>query len=130
MSASCPQINSQNTGRRPFKRPGRTREAQQAKQFRAQLIAHLGGRPSTTQAALIEQAVQLRLRLSTMDRRYAETRTFTEHDSRVYLAHANSYSRLLRQLGLQATPERPIPLAQRLAALTRQPAQAATEAAA
>ncbi len=85
---------------------GRTREARLMGAVRDELIAHVGNRPSATQAAMIQQAVQLRLRLATMDRKFAETGAMTEHDSRTYLAWANSYTRLLKQLGMKGAPER------------------------
>jgi hypothetical protein len=81
---------------------GRTREAILIKETRAELLAHVGGHPSATQRALIEQLVQIKLRLAVMDRKFAATgSTMTDHDSRTYLAWANSYSRLLRLLGLE-----------------------------
>lgn len=94
----------------PYSRPStlakldrRTREARLMAATRAALVAHVGGRPTAVQAALIEQAVQLQLRISTMDRKFAETGQQTEHDSRTYLAWANTYGRLLARLGLDAT---------------------------
>jgi hypothetical protein len=106
----------------PYSRPHtlakmdqRTKEARLMRETRAELTAHVGGKPSATQRALIEQAVQLRLRIATMDRRFATSIEMTQHDSRTYLAWSNSYSRLLRQLGLKATAERPPTLAEILA---------------
>lgn len=80
---------------------GRTREARVLRQGRAELLAHVGGAPSAVQRALIEQACQLRLRLALMDEHFAATGEMTEHDSRAYLAWANSYSRLLGRLGMK-----------------------------
>ncbi len=57
---------------------------------------------------LINQAVQLTVRIASMDRKFTETEQQTEHDSRTYLAWANSLSRLLRQLGLKVAPP-PLP---------------------
>ncbi len=96
------------------------------RQLRAELVAHIGGRPSATQAALIDQITQLRLRIATMDRAFAETAAMTEHDSRTYLAWANAYARLLRHLGLKGVSERPPSLADHLAARTGQGRGAAT----
>jgi hypothetical protein len=104
---------------------GRTREARLMRETRAELTAHVGGKPSATQRALIEQLVQLRLRIATMDRRFAETGETTAHDSRTYLAWANSYSRLLRQLGLKGAAERPPTLAEVIAAGRAAAAEAA-----
>jgi hypothetical protein len=107
----------------------RTKEARLLRDTRAELTAHLGGAPSATARALIEQAAQLRLRLATMDRAFAEAGgKMTLHDSRTYLAWANSYSRLLRQLGLRGAPERGPTLADYLAAKAAQPAASAAPA--
>jgi hypothetical protein len=95
----------------------RTRESRLLCETRAELIRHVGNNPSAVQLALIEQAAQLRLRLACMDRRFAEAGMFTEHDSRVYLAWSNSYTRALRVLGLKGAPERPMSLAEHLQAM-------------
>ena len=84
------------------KRDGRTREARLMRDTRAALTAHVGGNPSVTQRLLIDRAVQLTIRVATMDRKFAETEVQTEHDSRTYLAWTGSLSRILRDLGLQA----------------------------
>jgi hypothetical protein len=83
------------------KRDGRTREARLMRDTRAALTAHVGGNPSVTQRLLIDRAVQLTIRVATMDRKFAETEVQTEHDSRTYLAWTGSLSRILRDLGLQ-----------------------------
>jgi hypothetical protein len=44
---------------------------------------------------------QLRLHLAMLDRKVAEGRELTPHDSRTYLAWANSLNRLLRTLGMK-----------------------------
>jgi len=80
---------------------GRTREAKAAKLFEAELVRHVGGSPSATQAALIAQATQIQMRLSAMDEAFAERGDQSAHDSRVYLSWANSLSRLMRQIGLK-----------------------------
>ncbi len=83
------------------------------------MVAHVGGRPSVTQTALIERVCWLGLHIAMMDRRTAEGRAMTEHDSRQYLAYTNSQGRLLRQLGLKdaSPPRRALPdlLAERAA---------------
>jgi hypothetical protein len=83
------------------KRDGRTREARLLKRVYSDLISHVGGTPSATQLALIEQVAQIRIRLAAFDRRYAETGTMTEHDSRTYLAWANTHARIMARLGLK-----------------------------
>ena len=89
----------------------RTKEARLVRETRAALVAHVGGAPSAVQSAIIDQLVQLRLRLAVMDRRFAETGGQTEHGSRVYLAWANSFSRLLRHLGIDGAKAAPPSLA-------------------
>ncbi len=107
----------------PYSRPhslakldGRRREAKLMQEARAELVQHLGGNPSATQAAMIEQAVQLRLRLAVMDRKFAEGCEQTLHDSRTYLAWSGSYTRLLGRLGLEPAAPPVVPLAAQLAA--------------
>jgi hypothetical protein len=87
------------------KRDGRTREARMLKKVHADLVSHVGGTPSATQLALIEQAAQIRIRLAALDRRYAETGAMTEHDGRTYLAWCNTYARLMTRLGLKRAGE-------------------------
>lgn len=94
---------------------GRTKAARLLRETRADLVAHVGGRPSATQAAMIEQAAQLQLRLAVMDRKFAETGAQTDHDSRTYLAWSNSLSRLLCRLGIKGAAQRGPSLAEHLA---------------
>ena len=85
------------------------------RETRAALVAHVGGNPSATQKATIERAVQLTLRVATMDRKFAETGEQTEHDSRTYLAWSGSLSRVLRDLGMKAAQQRAKTLPEHLA---------------
>ena len=66
--------------------------------MRAALTAHCGGKPSATQAAMIAQAGELKLRLAVMDQDFIRTGRRSAHASRDYLAWSNSLVRLLRQL--------------------------------
>lgn len=95
---------------------GRTKAAKAAKRFEADLVAHVGGRPSATQAALIAQGVQLSLRLAAMDDAFAARGEQSAHDGRQYLAWSNALSRLLRSLGTKGTAQKPPNLADYLAA--------------
>jgi hypothetical protein len=52
----------------------RTKEARLMRETRAALVAHVGGKPSAVQAAMIERACQLTLRIVAMDRKFAEDR--------------------------------------------------------
>jgi hypothetical protein len=51
----------------------RTKQARLLRETRAALTAHVGGKPSAVQAAMIERAVQLTLRIADMDAKFAET---------------------------------------------------------
>ena len=138
MSAPCPQPAAKRTAWNaraivPYNRPAalgkldqRTKEARLMREAHAELVAHVGGNPSATQSALIDQAVQIKLRLAVMDRKFAESHAQTDHDSRQYLAWANSFTRLLRQLGLKGAPERAPDLASYLASRAPTPAPAGT----
>jgi len=53
---------------------------------------------------LIDQAAMLTLRLHLMDKESIADPAMSERNGRQYLAWANSLSRLLRQLGINATP--------------------------
>jgi hypothetical protein len=109
----------------PYSRPAaltkldqRTKEARLIRKTRAELLAHVGGDPSATQRALIKQLVQIKLRLAVMDRKFCQTGAQTDHDSRTYLAWANTYARSLRQFGMESV-KRPGPtLADHFAART------------
>ena len=72
------------------------------RETRAALVAHVGGKPSAVQSAMIERACQLTLRIVAMDRKFAETGAQTDHDSRTYLAWSNSLTRTLAQLGVES----------------------------
>jgi hypothetical protein len=80
---------------------GRSREGRLVRAVRRELTAHVGGRPSATQKALIERAAWLSLRISQLDAKMADGQAFTDHDHRFYLAWVGTLSRTLRQLGMQ-----------------------------
>jgi hypothetical protein len=108
------------------KRDGRTREARLMRDTRAALTTHVGSNPSITQRMIIDRAVQLTIRIATMDRKFSETEVQTEHDSRTYLAWVGSLTRLLRDLGLDAPPPPKQTHAEWIASLTSPtPGQAA-----
>ncbi|MGI4951185.1 MAG: hypothetical protein ACRYGM_05220 [Janthinobacterium lividum] len=73
---------------------------------RAEMVAHLGGKPSATQLVLVDEAAWIRLHLAQLKAKTAAGHQMTEHDSRHYMAWSNSLSRLMRQLGLQGKAER------------------------
>ena len=95
---------------------GRTREARLMRDTRRELVAHCGGSPSATQRQMIEQAVQLTLRLALMDAHFSDTGELTATDSKAYLGWSNALVRLLARLGLKSASERPRSLQQHLAA--------------
>jgi hypothetical protein len=107
----------------PYSRPasllkldGRTREAALLRKTRADLTAHVGGKPSATQKAMIERAAMLTLHLGLMDEKTLSAGgTMTEHDSRQYLAWSNSLTRALSLIGFDGTPAKVPTLAEVMA---------------
>jgi len=98
---------------------GRTKEARLIRETRAELTAHVGGKPSATQRQLIERVCQLTLRVCAMDRKFADAGAHTLHDTNQYLAWSNSLGRALRDLGMKAAVNRSTPgLQEYLAART------------
>lgn len=87
-----------------------------ARRLRADLIAHVGGKPSAVQRALIDAASELKLKIAVADQRFVEQGAMSQHARNEYLAFVNSYSRLLRQLGLEAAASRVVPITETLAA--------------
>ena len=79
---------------------GRTREARGLAAFRAELLEHIGGRPTAPQRRLIDLAAQLWLRIALMDDRFAATGTVGDMEGRAYLAWANTLARVLVALGV------------------------------
>lgn len=81
---------------------GRTKEARLLRQMRAALVAHLGGEAhlSAPQRVLIERCAMLQLRVAAFDAKIVDG-TFSEYDSKVFLAFSNSLTRTLAALGVQ-----------------------------
>ncbi len=99
---------------KPYSRPPalakldhRTREAKFMAARRAELMAHVGGKPSATQRIMIERAVWLSLQVALLDVKQAEGEAFTQHDSNAYLAWTGALTRLMRHLGMKGEAERP-----------------------
>jgi len=103
---------------------GRRAEARRMKEIREGLIAHLGGTPSIAENMLIQRIAMLMLRMELMDARALKNGDMSERDGRQYLAWNGAVARMLRQLGLKATPARPLTLAERLAQLGPAPTAA------
>jgi hypothetical protein len=107
----------------PYSRPHvlgkldrRTKEARLLRETIAALTAHVGGRPSATQAALIRRCAWLTLRVALLDEKMLQAGEMGERDSKTYLAWSNSLARTLRDLGLKGVAERPPTLAEVIAA--------------
>jgi hypothetical protein len=85
---------------------GRTREARLVRQMRERLTEELGGsrRMTARQRVLVERAVYLQLRCAVLDKRLADG-TFTDYDSKTYLAFSNSLRRAMEALGLESVTE-------------------------
>src|SRR5271170_4359609 len=78
---------------------GRTREAALMRQVRAELTAHCGTPISPVQAALIERAVILSLRVAQIDAKIIAGEVLTLHDGNFALAWNNALRRTLVALG-------------------------------
>ncbi len=104
---------------------GRRAEARRMRTIRAELTAHVGGKPSATQKMMIERIATLLLRIELMDRRALKEGDMTERDTRSYLAWANAVTRMLRQIGLQGAATKAPSLAEYLAAKPASTPQAA-----
>lgn len=72
------------------------------RRLRADLVRHVGGRPSATQRALIERAVNLTLQVARMDAKALRDGGLSDHATREYLAWSNTLTRTMVALGLDA----------------------------
>ena len=70
----------------------RTGEGKRLREFRAALVAHCGGRPSATMAALIDRATVLQHHLSVFDRKALEDGGMSDPSRKQYLAWDGSLS--------------------------------------
>lgn len=95
----------------------RTRAGRAANALRRALLAHVGPTPTPAQLAMVQQIVQLKLRLVMMDERFLLSGgDVSAHDARTYLAWSNGFTRALKALGLTGGAEPPAPtLAEALA---------------
>lgn len=92
----------------PYSRPhrlanldGRTKEAALLRTMRAELTAHVGGKPSATQRCLIDRAAMLTLHVALFDARALAAGVLSERDGRQYLAYSNALGRTMRELGIK-----------------------------
>lgn len=88
------------------KHDGRTKTARLIRDMRADLVAHVGGRPSATQRVLIDRAVTLAAHLDRMDAEAFANGGMSDHARRQYLAWDGSLRRALLALGLTGKPQR------------------------
>jgi hypothetical protein len=96
---------------------GRTREARFIAKLRADLVRHVGGSPSITEAELIDMACDIAFEIEAMKRRRADRdATLSLHDHRAFLAYQNTFRRTLAALGMKGAEARPQSLAERMAA--------------
>jgi hypothetical protein len=91
---------------------------QAAKRLRRELTLHCGGTPSATQAAIIEQAAEIKLRLVVMDEDFRRTGRRSAHASRDYLSWSANLVRTVARLGLKGatSADKPARLTDYLAA--------------
>lgn len=88
---------------------GRSSLAHRMRRVRDALTKHIGGRPSEAQKVLINRAVMLTLHIQAMDERMLAEGSFTELDSRTYLAWSNTLTRTMVALGLETRKGTPAP---------------------
>lgn len=93
---------------------GRSKPALLMKRIRAELVAHVGGKPNAVERQLIERAVRLTWHLEMMDERLANNPP-TLHDLNAYIAWQNALGRTLARLGLKGAAAKPPSLADYLA---------------
>jgi hypothetical protein len=90
----------------------RTIEGRLIRDVRADLIKHVGGKPSATQRVLIERAVMLTVQLGRMDAKALSEGAMSGHATAEYLAWSNTLTRTMKALGLKAAPEKARTLAE------------------
>ena len=100
------------------------------RQVRADLIRHVGGRPSATQRMMIERAVTLTGYLARLDAEALSPAGLSDHRRREYLAADGSLRRTLREIGLRGAAEKPPDLDAYLAARAKDDSGEAAAAAA
>lgn len=86
--------------RTTFRIDRRTVVGREATRFREELHKQIGSDMTPMQGALVEMAVQLRMRLLVFDIRFADQIEFSAHDSKLYLSWANSLRLTMQALGL------------------------------
>ncbi|MGI4800694.1 MAG: hypothetical protein ACRYG8_43060 [Janthinobacterium lividum] len=85
----------------------RSAEGRFMAQTRADLIRHVGGKPSATQAALIHRAAWLTLHIAKLDAKMTTSGELSDLDDKTYLSWSNSLTRTLKALGMKAAETAP-----------------------
>jgi hypothetical protein len=85
---------------------GRSSEAKYLRLVRKQLTGHVGGHPSAVQVAIIDRLAWLSLHMAKIDARTLVNGEMSDNARREYLAWSNSYSRLIRQLGMEGQDDK------------------------
>ena len=80
---------------------GRSTLGRFCRDLEAQLVAHVGGRPTIAQKLLIERINKSQVQLDALDEKLQSGR-WTGHDQRVYGALLNATRLTLREIGLEA----------------------------
>lgn len=75
---------------------GRTLEARHIAAHKAELAAYVGGSPNPAQAAMIERAAVLSLRIKLLELAHGDEATTNHH----YLSFSNAYVRAIGNLGI------------------------------
>ena len=83
----------------------RTREARILHDTREALTEHVGGSPSAVEAALIERAAQLTIKLARLDAEIAAG-VLSDYSTRYYICWSNTLTRTLGRLGTKPAATR------------------------
>lgn len=78
-----------------------------------ELVAQIGGEPSFAQSLLIRRAARAMLQLESLDRKMS-TGNWTSHDARTHGGLNNTVRLCLKELGVKATPAKPVGLTEYL----------------
>lgn len=95
----------------------RTHAGKAAQALRIALLSQIGPKPAPAKLALVQQLIQLKLRLVMLDQNFlAAGGVQSAHEAAQYLSWSNSYVRGLKALGLDAIGDAVMSLADALAA--------------
>jgi hypothetical protein len=86
---------------------GRSTLGRLMRTLEAELVAHVGGKPTVTQRMLIDRAVKIRVQLDLLDEKVARG-DWTGHDTRTYGGLHNAYRLTVRELGMRPAAEKPM----------------------